>query len=290
MSDLPPPWDPGAPPSTPGAPPAFPDAVELPPSTPSYAHWTREPLIYFWVLLRGRRIGCLWGSSRHQAAGFLLAPDVSEAEMYAADVWEDRLAEAYARDMQAAEAVRRWKGAAEDQVGGAIPADEEERRAPSLQALHEVVAPGFPAPEGPSVQDGLFEDGTPADRSAGFGPLFSAPPPTYPEQAAGPVRALPVTLAGTVVGYVWASADGQAAGLREQGTGRNGGRGRGRAVEDAAERLPPGGRLVAGGAAPVRARARGQAVRGHRPGRARAGPAGPRRAARARASVRERSG
>ncbi|URM96337.1 hypothetical protein LUW76_19495 [Actinomadura madurae] len=211
MSDLPPPWDPGAPPSTPGAPPAFPDAVELPPSTPSYAHWTREPLIYFWVLLRGRRIGCLWGSSRHQAAGFLLAPDVSEAEMYAADVWEDRLAEAYARDMQAAEAVRRWKGAAEDQVGGAIPADEEERRAPSLQALHEVVAPGFPAPEGPSVQDGLFEDGTPADRSAGFGPLFSAPPPTYPEQAAGPVRALPVTLAGTVVGYVWASADGQAA-------------------------------------------------------------------------------
>lgn len=212
MSDLPPPWDPGAPPSTPGAPPAFPDAVELPPSTPSYAHWTREPLIYFWVLLRGRRIGCLWGSSRHQAAGFLLVPDVSEAEMYAADVWEDRLAEAYARDMQAAEAVRRWKGAAEDQVGGAIPADEEERRAPSLQALHEVVAPGFPAPEGPSVQDGLFEDGTPADRSAGFGPLFSAPPPTYPEQAAGPVRALPVTLAGTVVGYVWASADGQVAG------------------------------------------------------------------------------
>ncbi|SFO32771.1 hypothetical protein K8Z49_22230 [Actinomadura madurae] len=212
MSDLPPPWDPGAPPSRPGAPPAFPDAVELPPSTPSYAHWTREPLIYFWVLLRGRRIGCLWGSPRHQAAGFLLVPDVSEAEMYAADVWEDRLAEAYARDMQAAEAVRRWKGAAEDQVGGAIPADEEERRAPSLQALHEVVAPGYPAPEGPSVQDGLFEDGTPADRSQGFGPLFSAPPPTYPEEAAGPVRSLPVTLAGTVVGYVWASADGQAAG------------------------------------------------------------------------------
>lgn len=212
MSDLPPPWGPGAPPSMPGPPPPFPDVGALPPSVPSYAHWTREPLIYFWVLLRGRRIGCLWGSVRHQAAGFLLVPDVSESEMYAADVWEDRLAEAYAQDSQAAEAVRRWRGAAEDPVGGAIPADEEERQAPNLQALHQVVAPGYPVPEGPSVQDGVFEDGTPADRSQGFGPLFSALPSTYPQQTAGPVRYLPVTLEGTVVGYVWASADGQAAG------------------------------------------------------------------------------
>src|SRR4051794_11766995 len=124
MSDLPPPWDPGAPAGMPGSPPPFPDVESLPPATPSYAHWTREPLIYFWVRLRGRAIGCLWGSVRHPAAGFLLVPDASEAEMYAADFWEDRLAQAYAQDVQAAEAVRRLRGAAEDEVGGGIPADE----------------------------------------------------------------------------------------------------------------------------------------------------------------------
>ncbi|MEU8123216.1 hypothetical protein AB0C21_31270 [Spirillospora sp. NPDC049024] len=218
MSDLPPPWDPGAPPPPPGSPPPFPDTGLLPASASSYAHWTREPLIYYWVRLRGRLVGCLWGSVRHQAAGFLLVPDVSEQEMFAADFWEDRLAEAYAADVPAAEAVRRWKGAPEDPVGGGIPAGEAEQQAPDLRALHQVVAPGYPVPEGPSVQDGRFEDGTPADRSQGFGPLFSVLPPTYPDQAAGPVRYLPVVLQGTVVGYVWASVDGQAAGYlgREQ--------------------------------------------------------------------------
>ena len=212
MSDLPPPWDPGAPPPVPGSPPPFPDVEPLPPSAPSYAHWTREPVIYYQVRLHGRVIGCLWGSVRHRAAGFLLAPDVSETEMFAADYWEDRLAEAYAADVPAAEAVRRLKGAGEDRVGGGIPADEAEQQAPSLQALHQVVVPGHPAPAGPSVQDGRFEDGTPADRSQGFGPLFSVLPPTYPEQTAAPVRYLPVTLHGSVVGYVWASTDGAAAG------------------------------------------------------------------------------
>ena len=178
MSDLPPPWDPGAPPPAPGSPPPFPDAAPLPPPAPSYAHWTREPVIYYRVRLHGRVIGCLWGSAGHRAAGFLLTPDVSETEMFAADYWEDRLAEAYAAGVSAAEAVRRLKGAGEDPVGGGIPADEAERQAPGLQALHQMIAPGHPVPPGPSVQDGRFEDGTPADRSQGFGPLFSGLPPT----------------------------------------------------------------------------------------------------------------
>lgn len=185
---------------------------QLPPPAQSYSHWTREPVIYFWVRLRGKRIGCLWGSVQHPAAGFLLAPDVSGAQMYAGDVWEDRLAESYAARIPAAEAVRRWKGAAEDPVAGAIAAGEEEGQATSLQVLHEVVAPGFPAPAGPAIQDGKFPDGTPVDRSHGFGPLISTLPPTYPEETAAPVRYLPVTVQGTVVGYLWASVDGQAAG------------------------------------------------------------------------------
>ncbi|MEU8345924.1 hypothetical protein AB0C74_29850 [Spirillospora sp. NPDC048832] len=212
MSDLPPPWDPGAPAGVPGAPPAFPDPPGPPGEARSYAHWTREPVIYYWVRLRGRVIGCLWGSAGRQAAGFLLAPDVSEAEMFAADRWEDRLAEAYAAGVPAAEAVRRWQGAPEDPTAGAIAPDEPERQAPDLRALHQVVAPGYPPPEGPSVQDGRFEDGTPVDRSQGFGPLVSVMPPTYPELTAAAVRYLPVTLDGTVVGFVWASVDGRAAG------------------------------------------------------------------------------
>jgi len=94
----------------------------------------------------------------------------------------------------------------------AFPADARERELPSLASLYEVVEPGVPAPEGPFIQDGRFPDGTPVDRSEGWGPLISAPPPPmYGTASDGPIRYVPVVRDGVVVGYLWALLAGDAA-------------------------------------------------------------------------------
>lgn len=105
----------------------------------------------------------------------------------------------------------------------AFPADARERELPSLAALHEMVAPGVPAPEGPLIQDGKLPDGTPVDRSQGWGPLVSSPLPTYAPECDGPIRYVPVVLRDAVVGYVWASVTGEAAGyLPREAAGQDG--------------------------------------------------------------------
>jgi hypothetical protein len=185
--------------------------VPQPPAR-GYDRWTREPVIYFEVLSRGRPIGHLWASGEHPAAGFLGRSGAPEELLDAAEAWEDRLAEACGRGEAAVDTVRRWRGAPESAECGAIPADQEERTAPSLTALYELTEPGVPAPRGPLVQDGRFPDGTPADRARGQGPPFSVLTATYPEGAAGPVRYLTVARRHTALGYVWASEDGLAAG------------------------------------------------------------------------------
>jgi hypothetical protein len=182
------------------------------PAAPAYERWTREPVVYFQVVMAGRPIGHLWASREHQAAGFLVRPGAGEQALEAAEAWEDRLSEACGRGEPAIDAVRRGRGAPDSAECGTIPADQEERTAPSLAALYELTEPGVPAPQGPLVQDGRFPDGTPADRARGQGPPFSVLPATYPEGAAGPVRYLTVARRHTVLGYVWASEDGLAAG------------------------------------------------------------------------------
>ncbi|MEW2355421.1 hypothetical protein [Spirillospora sp. NPDC029432] len=203
------------PPPVPGQVPA--PAAGAAPAAPAppaagYDHWTREPVVYFEVLFRGRPIGHLWASGEHPAAGFLCAPDASEEVLEAAEVWEDRLAEAYGRGESAVDAVRRWRGAPDDPRCGAVPGDARERGAPSLSALYELTEPGVPAPAGPLAQDGRFHDGTPVDRELGQGPAFSVVSATYPGSAEGPVRYLTVVRRSTVLGYVWAAEDGRSAG------------------------------------------------------------------------------
>ncbi|MFB4317474.1 hypothetical protein [Actinomadura sp. 21ATH] len=181
------------------------------PPAPGYARWTREPVIYFEVLLGGRPIGRLWASREHPAAGFLCDPAAPEAPA-AAEVWEDRLAEAHGRREPAVEAVRRCRGTAEQPGRGGVPANAVEQAAPSLAALYELAEPGVPAPQGPLVQDGRFPDGTPADRSLGSAAPYSVLPASYPVTASGPVTCLPVTRRNALLGYVWASQDGRSAG------------------------------------------------------------------------------
>ncbi|PRX03840.1 UNVERIFIED_ORG: hypothetical protein CLV66_109119 [Actinomadura viridilutea] len=216
---------PELPPPPPGEPlpPLPPNAFEALPQ--NYDGWTREPVVYLPVVLGGVQIGCLWASTRHKAAGFLYLPEAIDREeyFYASTIWWERLGEAYRQGLPAREAILRWRGAPEDPRAGGIPADARERELPSLAALHEMVAPGVPAPEGPLIQDGKLPDGTPVDRSQGWGPLVSSPLPTYAPECDGPIRYVPVVLRDAVVGYVWASVTGEAAGyLPREAAGQDG--------------------------------------------------------------------
>ncbi|MCX4093047.1 hypothetical protein [Nocardia sp. alder85J] len=126
--------------------------------------------------------------------------------------------------MPPAQAVRQWVGSPPHPEGGGIPAHATEYRAADLAELYLLVNPGGPpAPPGPPIQDGMFADGTPADRSLGWGPLVSTPSPTYARRTDAPVIFLPVQLDSTVIGYLWAATTGDAAGyLPRAATGKVG--------------------------------------------------------------------
>ncbi|WP_227984239.1 hypothetical protein [Nocardia spumae] len=136
---------------------------------------------------------------------------LSDPSWTAIDTWADRLAAAYADGLPAQRAVQQWIGAPEHPEGGGISSNSRVRRADSLTALYELVNPGGPPPPNPLVQDGMYPDGTPVDRSQGWGPLVSAPLRRYATTTSGAVRFLPIVKDGRHIGYLWASVDNDAA-------------------------------------------------------------------------------
>jgi hypothetical protein len=189
-----------------------------------YERWTRKPLIYLPVVLRGELIGCLWGSKMYVSAGFARRFPVPGVNLDPLLFWEERLDRCYRQGLTPSEAVRRWIRVPERPAGGAIP-DAREREAPSLLALWNQLNPtGPPLGPGPDIQDGMFDDGTPLDRADGRGPLIGAPPPpTYHTETGMAIRYLIVTKDGAPIGYIWTSVSGDAAGyLPRAVAGRSG--------------------------------------------------------------------
>jgi hypothetical protein len=189
-----------------------------------YERWTRKPLIYLPVMLRGDLIGYLWGSRSYISSGFMRRFPVPGPNFGPLLFWEERLERCYRERLTPSEAVRRWIGAPEDPIGGGIP-DTREREAPNLLAVWNQLNPtGPPLGSGPDIQDGMFEDGTPVDRFEDWGPLVGAPPPpTYRTETDTAVRYLPVTKDDAPIGYIWSSVCGNAAGyLPHAAAGRSG--------------------------------------------------------------------
>ncbi|MDL4814887.1 hypothetical protein [Actinomadura opuntiae] len=221
------PWppDPSAPPPSPDdpyepldLPPAPPMQGDLVPPPDSYDRSTRQRVFYLPVTAGEDLLGYLWAAAANpNACGFIRNMRFADRSLKASSFWNRRLDEAYRERLPAQDAVRRWRGAPEDPEGGTIPADAQEQWAPSRIALAEALNPGGPHSPGPLVQDGLYPDGTPVDRSQGWGPLVSVSPPTYPQETAEPVIYLPVVLGGNLVGYVWAAVPGDAAGYLWRG-------------------------------------------------------------------------
>lgn len=213
------------------------DLPNIPPGPPrppaGYESATRHPLLYLPVVRQGELMGYLWGSKSYGSAGFVRrlkfdsrdrsVDPFSDPSLRCSFVWTDRLAQSYEDHLSPHAALVRWKGAPEHPEGGYIPADAVELEARNLAELYEVTNPGGPPPPEIDVQDGMFADGTPADRSQGWGPVGGYVRPTYAGNTVAAVRFTPVVLNGEVLGYIWASVAEDAAGyLARAGAGQAG--------------------------------------------------------------------
>ncbi|WP_395992949.1 hypothetical protein [Actinomadura sp. 9N215] len=139
-----------------------------------YPASTDGPVRYFPVVLQGKVVGYLWASVTDDAAHWQDRGDAGALGKNAGVPWVQRLSEAGEEGLTPLQALRKWKGAPEDPRGGAIPADAEEREAPSLRALQELTG-------------------------------------DYPASTDQAVRYFPVVLQGRTVGYLWASVTEDAA-------------------------------------------------------------------------------
>ncbi|GAA5058320.1 hypothetical protein [Nocardia callitridis] len=174
----------------------------------SYEPWTRKPIYYWPLSVHGEFVGYVWASKSFHSAGFV-AP-IGRNRLWQ-DVWHARLDDGKRHELRPVDAVAKWIGAPEHPVGGQIPADSEAREAPDLATLYELTNPGGPPPPNPMIQDGAFVDGTPVDRSQGWGPLVSSPLPRYATTTQSVIRYFPITKDDTTIGYIWAATTGDAA-------------------------------------------------------------------------------
>lgn len=196
------------PPPAAGAPPP-----PAPDSSGSYRRWTRYPVVYLPVMLSGTLIGYLYASPGRDSAGFQYRTAANVDKLECIEFWHARLTENYRHRLTPEQAIRSWIGVAEDPRGGGVPVHAQERTAQSIQALWEALNPHEqPLGEGPWIQDGESPDGTPVDRSNGWGPIVSAKRPNYEQDTRSSVRYFPIVLDGMRTGYVWASSSESAAG------------------------------------------------------------------------------
>jgi hypothetical protein len=143
-----------------------------------------------------REVGYLWASEDNDAAGVARRLHSSRDTLRPAAAWTTRLLQAEREGLTPLRALRRWFGAVEDPRAGRIPGDAQQFRMGDVRALRRLVEQAPP----PRVN--------PMDRSQGWDE------PPVPPDARGydrfrfvtPVRYLPVTRRGEVLGYLWASA------------------------------------------------------------------------------------
>jgi hypothetical protein len=196
-----PPNGPGQwPPNGPGQ---FPQAPQAPATVASYDVMSRKPIVYLPVMLNGLHVGYLWAGLDDKSAGFVRRSQYVREAYSAPAVWSERLREAYKQGLPSREAIRQWIGRPADPKGGGVPADAREETAANYRALAELANPDAERSPLDSLAYGEFPDGTPMDRSEGWGPLHFELPPGYDLTTDGPVQYLPVVKDDLTVGYLW---------------------------------------------------------------------------------------
>ncbi|GAA1763743.1 hypothetical protein [Streptomonospora arabica] len=184
-----------------------------------YSAQVSGPVRYLPVELGGAVIGYLYAGVRTSGASFLrrLSAQGVKEGFNAAKVWTERLEQAYAERLPAEEALRRWIGAEEHPVAGAVPAGAEFTELGGYEELRRLANPGHteaPVPPAPPEPE-YFPDGTPVDRSKGWGPLspFRTDSPGYTMATDSAVRYVPAYRGDLLLGYLWVAESDDAAGF-----------------------------------------------------------------------------
>ncbi|WP_157610425.1 hypothetical protein [Spirillospora albida] len=162
-------------------------------------------------MLNGLHVGYLWAGTDEVSAGFVRRNQYLTEAISTPLVWNRRLRESFAQGLPAREAIRQWIGRPEDPVGGGVPAGAREEVLESRRALARLANPDEEESPLDSLVYGELPDGTPLDRSEGWGALTVELPPFYDMTTEGPVRYLPLTGSGVTLGYLWAGVTGNAA-------------------------------------------------------------------------------
>jgi hypothetical protein len=187
----------------PNGPQGVPPVPAFAESSTSYSHRTRKPIVYLPVMLNGLHVGYLWAGMDDESAGFIRRNQYLDEAFGAPAVWSERLRESYQQGLPSRAAIRQWIGRPEDPRGGGVPADAREETADSRATLADLANPDAERSPWESLSDGVFPDGTPMDRSEGWGPLHFELPPGYDLTTDGPVQYLPVVQGDVVLGYLW---------------------------------------------------------------------------------------
>ncbi|WP_052809289.1 hypothetical protein [Streptomonospora alba] len=164
-------------------------------------------------------IGYLYTAVRGNSASYLrrLAAQDTEPGFDGAVVWSQRLSDAYQAGLPAQEALRGWIGAEEHPTAGAIPPGAKFTELGDYEELRQLANPGHVEPPlpGPPPEPGYFPDGTPFDRSKGWGPLgpLTTDGPGYKSATDSAVRYVPAYRGDFLLGYLWAAETDDAAGF-----------------------------------------------------------------------------
>ncbi|MFD7106202.1 hypothetical protein [Streptomyces celluloflavus] len=162
---------------------------------------------YLPVVLNGSTIGYLSLTDGDNEAYFLRSMASDEDTLLAAARWAMRMEQAHTEGLTPIQAMQQWIGSPEDPEAGGIPEGSELLTVDDDAILQEFANPGYvkPTTEMESRRIPVHEQ----DQD-GISPL-TLEKSGYSFLTESAVRYLPVTLGETVLGYLWASEEDDAA-------------------------------------------------------------------------------
>jgi hypothetical protein len=161
---------------------------------------------YFPVTSQGEVIGYLWASE--DEVDFVRVLAAQHDTFAAAIAWYSRRDRARAEGLSPLQTLNRWVGVPEDPVAGGIASDAMERRVPDLNALEVHANPDYVRP--PSLEPPTSV-ADPWDPNPEESSPFTLEKAGYSFLTEGPIRYVPVTRGGHVLGYLWVSETEDAA-------------------------------------------------------------------------------
>ncbi|WP_157955309.1 hypothetical protein [Streptomyces noursei] len=162
---------------------------------------------YLPVTLNGETIGYLSLTDDDNEVYFLRRMASRADTLLAAARWSMRMDQDRTEGLAPIQAMQKWIGIAEDPEAGGIPEGSELLVAEDEHALMEIANPDDSSPVSSGKPDGkLSREQYPETLAS-----LTLEQTGYPFLTDSPVRYLPVTLRGKVLGYLWASEEDDAA-------------------------------------------------------------------------------